>query len=79
MTTPRRGHIHPVGARVHKRLQGVGFKAGTVTDHIWVTAKTKARTQMPYYMVLFDGSSKPESVSASVLYPENTDCSERLF
>lgn len=79
MATPRRGHVHPIGARVHKRLQGAGFKAGTVTEHIWVTARTKAKTQMPYYMVLFDDSSKAESVSASMLYPVDTDCSERLF
>lgn len=77
--TPRRGHIHAIGARVQKRMQGAGRKLGTVTGHIWVIAKTKARTQMPYYMVLFDGSSRPESVSASVLYPEDSEGADRGF
>lgn len=78
-STPRRGHVHPIGARVQKRMQGTERKVGTITSHIWVTAKTKARTQMPYYMVLFDGSSRSESVSASVLYPEDSEGADRWF
>lgn len=79
MATPRRGHIHAIGTRVQKRIQNKGVKTGTVVDHTWVIAKTKARTQMPYYLVLFDGTSKPESVSASMLSAEGGDISERLF
>jgi hypothetical protein len=79
MATPRRGHVHPIGARVKKRLQQRGYRCGIVQGHTWVVARTKAGTRMPYYIVLFDDSNKPESVSASMLVREDGDISERLF
>ncbi len=79
MGTPRRGHLYPIGSRVQKRVQGKGTKSGTVIEHTWVTAKNKARSQLPFYLVQFDGGAKAETVSASMLSPEGSESSERLF
>jgi len=70
-----KGHIYPIGTRVQKRTNGRKPKPGCVVGHTYVIGKHKAR--LPFYLILFDESSKPETVSGSVLSLEGADISNQ--